>query len=73
MKGEKQVIMFKSSNSMIAKQDDFLGINATGECGCSSSNANCGANNFSSTGTQSASQCGANHTAKDNPTHLNNS
>ena len=66
-------MMFKLSSSMIAKQDDFLGINATGKCGCSSSNAHCGANNFSSSGTQSASQCGADHTAKDNPTYVNNS
>lgn len=63
---------FKSSETMIAGLDNYLGINATGKCGCSSTNANCGANNFSSTGTQSASQCGANHTAKDNPTYTSN-
>lgn len=66
-------MMFKSSNTMISRQDDYLGINATAKCGCSSTNANCGANNFSSTGTQTASQCGANHTAKDNPTYTFNS
>ena len=66
--------MFKLGNSMIAKQESFLGINATARCGCSSSNANCGANNFSSTGAQqAASQCGAEHTAKDSPTYVNNS
>lgn len=54
---------------MIARQDNCLGINATARCNCSSTNANCGANNFSSTGTNSASQCGADHTAKDNPTY----
>ena len=65
-------MFFKISNSLIAKQDSFLGINSTGTCGCYSSSANCGANNFSSTGTQVASQCGANHIAKDSPTYVNN-
>lgn len=66
-------MMFKSSNIMIATQGDYLGIKATGKCGCYMSNANCGANNFVSTKTQTASQCGANHTAKDNPTYTMNS
>lgn len=64
--------LFKSFDMMIAKQDDYLGINATGTCGCSSSNANCGANNFSSTKNQAASQCGADFTAQDNPTYKQN-
>lgn len=65
-------MIFKLSNMMIAKQESDLGINATGKCGCSSSNANCGANNFSSMGNQSASQCGANFTATDNPNYQTN-
>lgn len=44
-------MILKLSDIMIAKQESALGINATGKCGCSSSNSNCGSNNFSSTGT----------------------
>lgn len=65
-------MILKLSDIMIAKQESALGINATGKCGCSSSNSNCGSNNFSSTGTQVASQCGANYIAADNPNFKNN-
>lgn len=65
-------MMFKSSDIMVATQGDYLGIKATAECGCNMSNAVCGANNFESTGTQTTSQCGANHTAEGNPNYKNN-
>jgi len=70
----KQVMIpFKSSDMIIAKQDDYFDINATGKCGCKMTSVNCGDNNFMTMGTQTASQCGADHTAKDNPTYVNNS
>jgi hypothetical protein len=65
-------VLFKYDNTMVADSDDYMGINATAKCGCSQTNSSCGANNQQNMGTQSASQCGANHTAQNSATYVTN-
>lgn len=63
--------LFKLSDTMIAQQEDYLGLNdAIADCGCNASSSHCGNNNYESTGDSSpVTLCGANHTAKDSPSY----
>ena len=67
------MIPFISDIAMMAVRENNLGVLSTSNCGCYSSSSNCGNNNFSSTGSNVASQCGANYIAMDNPVYTQSS